>query len=97
MNTPPSRLAVETKKGRPSFSSAGLPLRSWSGKRVSNPRPQPWQGCALPTELFPRGLANLTATLTATPPRGDRPACPYLLILLLQSDMEARGIEPLTS
>ena len=25
-----------------------------SGKRDSNPRPQPWQGCALPTELFPR-------------------------------------------
>src|SRR5688572_18083161 len=25
----------------------------WSGKRGSNPRPQPWQGCALPTELFP--------------------------------------------
>ena len=27
-----------------------------SGKRDSNPRPQPWQGCALPTELFPRRL-----------------------------------------
>ena len=26
----------------------------WSGKRDSNSRPQPWQGCALPTELFPR-------------------------------------------
>ncbi len=26
----------------------------WSGKRGSNSRPQPWQGCALPTELFPR-------------------------------------------
>ncbi len=26
---------------------------NWSGKRVSNSRPQPWQGCALPTELFP--------------------------------------------
>ena len=25
-----------------------------SGKRGSNSRPQPWQGCALPTELFPR-------------------------------------------
>ena len=28
-------------------------LRDWSGKRDSNSRPQPWQGCALPTELFP--------------------------------------------
>ena len=26
---------------------------SVSGKRDSNSRPQPWQGCALPTELFP--------------------------------------------
>ena len=25
-----------------------------SEKRGSNPRPQPWQGCALSTELFPR-------------------------------------------
>src|SRR6267143_3477104 len=30
-----------------------------SGKRDSNPRPQPWQGCALPTELFPRALTKL--------------------------------------
>ena len=28
-----------------------------SGKRDSDPRPQPWQGCALPTELFPRFTA----------------------------------------
>jgi hypothetical protein len=28
--------------------------KAQSGKRDSNPRPQPWQGCALPTELFPR-------------------------------------------
>ena len=27
--------------------------RKKSGKRDSDPRPQPWQGCALPTELFP--------------------------------------------
>ena len=26
----------------------------WSGRRVSNSRPQPWQGCALPTELLPQ-------------------------------------------
>ena len=29
-----------------------------SGKRDSNPRPQPWQGCALPTELFPHSLCK---------------------------------------
>ena len=27
---------------------------TWSGKPGSNRRPQPWQGCALPTELFPQ-------------------------------------------
>ena len=35
---------------------ARLPFRhlgNLSGKRDSNSRPQPWQGCALPTELFP--------------------------------------------
>ena len=39
-----------TKKGSLGFPFYGM----WSGKRVSNSRPQPWQGCALPTELFPR-------------------------------------------
>ena len=24
----------------------------WSRRRDSNPRPQPWQGCALPAELL---------------------------------------------
>ena len=28
----------------------------WSGKRDSNSRPRPWQGRALPTELFPRRI-----------------------------------------
>ena len=37
--------------------SRSLQIRIWSGKRVSNSRPQPWQGCALPTELFPRATA----------------------------------------
>ncbi len=30
-----------------------LEIEIWSGRRVSNSRPQPWQGCALPTELLP--------------------------------------------
>ena len=29
------------------------PCMRWSGQRGSNPRPQPWQGCALPTEPCP--------------------------------------------
>ncbi len=28
-------------------------VRYWSGKRDSNSRPRPWQGRALPAELFP--------------------------------------------
>ena len=28
-------------------------FKIWSGKRDSNSRPRPWQGRALPTELFP--------------------------------------------
>ncbi len=32
-------------------------FKSWSGRRVSNSRPQPWQGCALPTELLPHFAA----------------------------------------
>ena len=46
-----SAIAPALKKG------AGWPLLPfciWSGRRVSNSRPQPWQGCALPTELLPR-------------------------------------------
>src|SRR5512136_1676334 len=27
---------------------------TWSGQRVSNPRPQAWEACALPTELCPQ-------------------------------------------
>ena len=38
-----------------SLLQAGSSCTNWSGKGGSNSRPQPWQGCALPTELFPRG------------------------------------------
>ena len=46
----PPGLPVMTKRGSPSASPF---LKFWSGRRVSNSRPQPWQGCALPTELLP--------------------------------------------
>jgi hypothetical protein len=51
----PSWLSLTlTRKGSLSFPF----LRCvWSGKRDSNSRPQPWQGCALPTELFPHGAS----------------------------------------
>ena len=37
-----------------------------SGKRDSNSRPQPWQGCALPTELFPQKEGEEEETRTPT-------------------------------
>ncbi len=43
-------IAGNTKQKRQLGSCLSL---FWSGKRDSNSRPQPWQGCALPTELFP--------------------------------------------
>ncbi len=39
-----------------------FPFVIWSGKRVSNSRPIPWQGIALPTELFPRTKPAWTRT-----------------------------------
>ena len=39
-------------------------LHRESGKRDSNPRPQPWQGCALPTELFPQTLLPFRTATT---------------------------------
>ena len=53
----------------------------WSGRRDSNPRPQPWQGCALPLSYarapararvlsgFPRLCKAAAPTLDATPGR----------------------------
>ena len=35
-------------------------FRMWSGRRVSNSRPIPWQGIALPTELLPRETKTFT-------------------------------------
>ena len=41
----------------------------WSGKRDSNPRPQPWQGCALPTKLLPQIFVALYQLLCHPKPR----------------------------
>ena len=71
-------------------------LFNWSGKTVSNRRPQPWQGCALPTELFPQkpGGANQSRTgLTGFAIRG-------ITALLSRQDHEnlerENGFEPST-
>src|SRR5258706_11779225 len=44
--------AAENQKGK-TAAARFPPWAFWSGKGGSNSRPQPWQGCALPTELFP--------------------------------------------
>src|SRR6266480_2597990 len=44
--------------GLPTSRSCFRALRSWSGRRVSNSRPQRWQRCALPTELLPRCVTH---------------------------------------
>ena len=53
--------------------------RGWSGRRGSNPRPSPWQGDALPTELRPHiGWAD--GGPRYAPPTGganaEAPQCP---------------------
>ena len=71
--TPPVSGTPPRSSNRPAFggqfstscgSKEKATLRSpflLSGRRVSNPRPQPWQGCALPTELLPRGFLRKLA------------------------------------
>jgi hypothetical protein len=55
-------------------------LHRESGKRDSNPRPQPWQGCALPTELFPQTTqTSRTATESAPAPTLASPAAAAVL------------------
>ena len=44
----------------------------WSGKRGSNPPPQPWQGCALPNELLPQKMPLATAAENLGTPSGIR-------------------------
>ena len=48
----PAHLAACAPETHASTKSA-IWAKKKSGKRDSNSRPQPWQGCALPTELFP--------------------------------------------
>ena len=51
----PAHLAACAPETHASTNSA-IWAKKKSGKRDSNSRPQPWQGCALPTELFPHSF-----------------------------------------
>jgi hypothetical protein len=46
--------------------------KNWSGKRDSNSRPQPWQGCALPAELFPLGIKEMILFKWCPGPESNR-------------------------
>src|SRR5256714_9205745 len=61
-----------------SYQTAPPRVAMESGKRDSNPRPQPWQGCALPTELFPRavGQSNRSVGFFVPPPPPPPPPAP---------------------
>src|SRR5438132_3308172 len=61
-----------------SYQTAPPRVAMESGKRDSNPRPQPWQGCALPTELFPRavGQSNRSVGFFVPPPPPPPPLPP---------------------
>ena len=52
----PPQSSVSTNSTTRTFGQVALNL---SEKRDSNPRPQPWQGCALPTELFSQVFVGL--------------------------------------
>ncbi len=43
----------------------------WSGRRDLNPRPQPWQGCALPLSYTRSNPPVRGSTLNRGPPSGD--------------------------
>ncbi len=61
----PARLAAHAPETCASTNSAtSFLFNMLSGKRDSDPRPQPWQGCALPTELFPRFFLVWKASLS---------------------------------
>ena len=67
--------------------------KGWSGKRGSNPPPPPWQGGALPNELFPQHGASEWSRTTDT-----GIFSPLLYQLSYRGKLAIRrGLEPLTS
>jgi hypothetical protein len=80
----PPHVNAAPKKTKPRL--AEVLWKSWSGKRDSNSRPRPWQGRALPTELFPhrrprilgigRSMSTLDDDFLA---RGGQPVCRHVI------------------
>ena len=61
--------------------------KSWSGLRGSNPRPQPWQGCALPTALSPRTRGIIYASLRLSASVNSK------IVKLFYKSHESRGAQ----
>ena len=59
-------------------------VRSWSGRRGSNPRPRPWQGRALPAEPRPHRRGNIILEVSvARNPRFQKSSQKYFQNLSL--------------
>ena len=65
----PTRIRV----ARASRACPATPVGALSGRRDSNPRPQPWQGCALPTEPRPQRASAYQSRTENRPPGFPRP------------------------
>jgi hypothetical protein len=65
--------ATSTKRPIPHGKPCGTWGFAWSGRPGSNRRPQPWQGCALPTELRPQRSATVSASAPITTSDSDQP------------------------
>jgi hypothetical protein len=73
-------------------------MDSWSGRRGSNSRHQPWQGCTLPTELRPHYFGGPDRTRTRHP-HGANVVLSQMsywpAFYLHKTLVHGRGIEPL--
>ena len=61
----PERVKLPGSK-TPEGQEINLTREFWSGRRDSNPRPQPWQGCALPLSYARYGVAGGAGEVAAS-------------------------------
>ena len=83
----PSCLPFHHSGSRLYLLSALIAAPTQSGKRDSNPRPQPWQGCALPTELFPQFFLQVQRYIFFYIPQEFECKKSSLLVIWLISDI----------
>ena len=59
----PPQSSASTNSATWTFLLNQASIKAWSEKRDSNPRPRPWQGRALPTELFSHSMRTAFRSL----------------------------------